>query len=1049
MKSLTELNTFSAQSLAYDDQGTGAQTLADRYQINGLLDTARPVMENIEKLCSAAGSWLSYDIHEGKWGVVINTTGTSVASFDDTNILGSISVSGTGINELYNSVKVEFPHRELRDSADFVTIEIPDEDRNANEEDNTLNLTYDTINEPVQAQLLGLIELKQSRIDLAIAFQTDFSNINVKAGDLISVTNARFGFNAKLFRVITSSEIQDDDGAIRIEITALEYDANVYSTADLFRFTRTDENGIITIGSIGVPGTPQVTKFEIDSRPRIVIETTAPTGVVEGIEYWLTEDVNLAEANRSYRLIAVEKPAGGGVFTSGQQITADYDSITTGDFIVKTRGFNATTTGPFSTPSGIVDFNPKQTTDAIGPNTQSISATGQILTLLAVNALMKSVDGLFSNDTASTSSLFKKVFDLLKDTTGNDLLATQLPVVTSVNPSSGSTTGTTAVTIFGSRFSGATSVTFDGTTATSVVVVNDGTITAVTPANSAGPASVIVNVPGGSNGSNSFFTYVAPEQPALPVPVITSINPNFGPFSGGTSVTLSGSNLTSATSVTFDGRQLLSLVAVNSSTITGITPEGDIGGANIVVTTPIGTNAASGLFTYVGSASTLKVITFYPPDRGSFVDPLLGISSDTAPTSGSYFIVYGTNTTLNEPFYSALSKGSGNVKLYKSDGTLVETLTAAQLNINNNVVELPFATRDYGTDYYILMDQGVITYCNAVNTAITTGGFWNFNTPLYDVAAYSVNSTAPTSMPQVAPLLSNVSSNGYQLILSYTTNIIAGTGNIYVYKESDNSLALTIPIANVTINGPTLTLPSLKDILQYGESYYLNSDFGYIQSYITIDCFFSSVPAAALQTQGSGIGIPTIRLPEAFALTKFIVDSTPFAGNLEKVNPQTNIGLVFNKNVTFTNTGTITIYNSAGAVHQAIPVTTNFNANKTNELIWIGDDPTTSTVTTNTVWINPTKDMTLGETYYVLATPTCVRSSQLDDWTGLSNVNTVRFKIDPGPTATVADVTNSSDGIEMTFDRNIVASNGTISVLSSGGTVLDTINGDDPSIIIS
>ena len=90
MKSLTELNTFSAQSLAYDDQGTGAQTLADRYQINGLLDTARPVMENIEKLCSAAGSWLSYDIHEGKWGVVINTTGTSVASFDDTNILGSI-----------------------------------------------------------------------------------------------------------------------------------------------------------------------------------------------------------------------------------------------------------------------------------------------------------------------------------------------------------------------------------------------------------------------------------------------------------------------------------------------------------------------------------------------------------------------------------------------------------------------------------------------------------------------------------------------------------------------------------------------------------------------------------------------------------------------------------------------------------------------------------------------------------------------------------------------------------------------------------------------
>jgi hypothetical protein len=1039
MKSLTELNTFSAQSVAYDDQGTGAQTLADRYQINGLIDTADDVMSNIERICSAAGSWLSYDISEGKWGVVINTTGTSVASFNDTNILSNITISGTGLNELYNSVKVEFPHRDLRDSADFVNIEIPDADRNANEEDNSLNISYDIINEPVQAQLLGLIELKQSRIDLVINFETDFSNINIKAGDIIDVTNARFGFTAKLFRVISTSEIQDDDGAIRISITALEYDADVYSTADLYRYTRTDENGIITIGSIGTPGTPQVTKFEIDSRPRIVIETTAPTGVVEGVEFWLSEDVNLQEANRSYRLIALEKPAGGGVFTSGQQITADYDSITTGDFVVKARGVNSTSVGPFSTVSGIIDFNPKQVTDAIGPNTQSVSATGQILTLLAVNALMKSVDGLFSNDTASTSSLFKKVFDLLKDTTGNDLLATQLPVITSVNPSSGPTTGTTAVTIYGSRFSGATSVTFDGTTATSVVVVNDGTITAVTPANSAGPASVIVTVPGGSNGSNSLFTYVDAGSPPLPLPVVTSINPNFGPYTGGTSVTLSGSNLSSATSVTFNGAQMTALVAVNSSTITGQTPAGDIGGANIVVTTPIGTNAATGLFTYVGAASTLKVLNFYPPDRSTFFDPITGATSDTAPTTGSYFIKYGTNTTLNEPFYSALSKGTGNVKLYKSDGTLVETLTAAQLNIDNNVVELPFAARDYGTDYYILMDQGVITYCNAVNNPISTGGVWNFNTPLYDVTPYTVTATTYTSMPTIAPDVTLVSLNGYTLTLSYNTNITKGTGNLYIYKQSDSSLVLTVPVANTTVNGPTLTLPTFYNVLEGGTTYYVTADAGYIKSYIAIDCFFSETNAAALTAR-------QFTLPAVFQLVKFIVDATPFPNNLEKVNPQTNIGLVFNKNVTFTNTGSFTIYNSSGAVHQTIPVTTNFNDNKTNELIWIGDDTTEQGTTTNTVWINPTKDMTLGQTYYILATPTCVQSYQNDIWAGLSNVNTVRFKIDPGPTATVPTPDNNSDAITMTFDREVQLSTGNIFITDANGTVIATIPADDPAV---
>jgi hypothetical protein len=259
MKSLTQLNVYSTSSVSYTDQGAGAgQVLANRYQINGLIDTSKNVLENIEKIASAAGSWLSYDVNEGQWGIVINSTGTSVASFDDSNVIGNVSVSGTGLDELYNSVKVQFPHRDLRDSGDFITIEIPAGDRNPNEPDNSLNISYDNINEPVQANLLGLIELKQSRVNLVISFQTDFSYINLKAGDLISLTNSRLQFTNKVFRIMTVKEVQGD-GALMVDISALEYDADVYSTADLYRFTRTDENGIITLGSIGTPGTPQVT----------------------------------------------------------------------------------------------------------------------------------------------------------------------------------------------------------------------------------------------------------------------------------------------------------------------------------------------------------------------------------------------------------------------------------------------------------------------------------------------------------------------------------------------------------------------------------------------------------------------------------------------------------------------------------------------------------------------------------------------------------------------------------------------------------------------
>ena len=426
---VTALNTYSIQGVAYADQGTGAETLADRYQINGLIDTKNPVLQNAEAILNATASWLSYDAHEGKWGIVINKADTSVASFNDTNILGNIALSGTGLQDLYNSVKVQFPHRELRDSADFYNIAVPTSSipadwtpfsRNTNEETNVLEITYDIINEPIQAQMLGLIELKQSRIDKIIQFETDFSYYNLKAGDIIDITNSRFGFSAKTFRIMSITEVQEDGGALLMNITALEYDVNVYSIADLYRFTRSDIDGIQPLGAIGTPGTPVVTKVEIDARPRISVSTTAPTGLVEGIEYWLTTDVGSAEENRSYTLIATKKPVGGGVYTSGTAVVLDYDALGTTNFFTKTRGFNTTTVGPFSTPSGLVEFAPRQTTNAIDANTQAYDATGGLLGALALTTLLGKLSDLFP--AGSTGGIFDRIFKTFEDVTGIDLV---------------------------------------------------------------------------------------------------------------------------------------------------------------------------------------------------------------------------------------------------------------------------------------------------------------------------------------------------------------------------------------------------------------------------------------------------------------------------------------------------------------------------------------------------------------------------------------------------------------------------------------------------
>lgn len=91
----------------------------------------------------------------------------------------------------------------------------------------------------------------------------------------------------------------------------------------------------------------------------------------------------------------------------------------------------------------------------------------------------------------------------------------QPPTVSAVIPNSGTTAGGTAVTITGTNFRAGAGVTFGGTAATSVVVVNSTTITAVTPARSTGAVSVAVNNSDGTSATRSNGYFYAPPSAAL------------------------------------------------------------------------------------------------------------------------------------------------------------------------------------------------------------------------------------------------------------------------------------------------------------------------------------------------------------------------------------------------------------------------------------------------------------------------------------------------------------------------------------------------------
>jgi hypothetical protein len=90
-----------------------------------------------------------------------------------------------------------------------------------------------------------------------------------------------------------------------------------------------------------------------------------------------------------------------------------------------------------------------------------------------------------------------------------------VPIVNAVSPNTGFTTGGTSVTITGSGFTDASEVDFNGVAATDVVVDNDSSITAVTPAESAGVVDVTVTTPGGLSTVSpaDLFTYTVDASP--------------------------------------------------------------------------------------------------------------------------------------------------------------------------------------------------------------------------------------------------------------------------------------------------------------------------------------------------------------------------------------------------------------------------------------------------------------------------------------------------------------------------------------------------------
>lgn len=223
----TSMKGFCDELVSYTNIANVTANIA-RYEINGYLSTFDTNMENIDKICQNSGTFFAFDGKQGKFKTIPNRelSSNELANafvLNDDNIVSKISVSSTELYNMFNQVEVSFADRNRKDQTNTVFLETPSGDRNPNEPDNPLEFRAELINNNIHAELLGNIELNQSRNGMVCQLTGDYSTLQIDAGDVVKLNNTDFGFNNKLFKVMRSKEKLTESSMITCEMTLLEY----------------------------------------------------------------------------------------------------------------------------------------------------------------------------------------------------------------------------------------------------------------------------------------------------------------------------------------------------------------------------------------------------------------------------------------------------------------------------------------------------------------------------------------------------------------------------------------------------------------------------------------------------------------------------------------------------------------------------------------------------------------------------------------------------------------------------------------------------------
>lgn len=364
--SLAALDVYCSELMTYTPYTapippTSTQT---RFRFDGAIDTNQSIMNNLQIMASCCDCLLRYNEMTGLWGVIVQKpTYTLAMALDDSNLMASIQVTPIDIASTFNIAEVKFIDGTQQDSfitATFNLAVINPSLLYNNEPVNKQVIVLPLVNNSVRAQYLANRFLESAREDLQVKCRVNYVGLQLEAGDIITLTNANYGWAAKLFRVAQVIEEFGDDGTITTALSLMEFNPAVYDDVNVTEFTPSPNTGIgnpINFGTLTAPVVSSSSPNAATPSFSLTV-TSSSSGIVQYAEVWYSAYAAPSSAQRIFAGTTAIDADGNPYAPSSTMGLVTLTNIAQGDWYFFVQMVNGFGKSNFSAASAVFQWRP-------------------------------------------------------------------------------------------------------------------------------------------------------------------------------------------------------------------------------------------------------------------------------------------------------------------------------------------------------------------------------------------------------------------------------------------------------------------------------------------------------------------------------------------------------------------------------------------------------------------------------------------------------------------------------------------------------------------